>query len=803
MESAKYFRNQNPIINNGQTFKDTYFQLTNSDEIEYKRINEIFVNKTVTIFGSRIDISFNSFSHNQHLFSVLERLIEYPSLIFNLFKTKEISQNGFYEINLFIDGEWQIVIIDDYFAINKGTNQLEYAKQYAFTEIWPMLIEKALAKVNESYQNLIRDKSATDYFVALTSFPIDLFNFKNVKKETIWDNLLKINKNNNVVFCNTIDNQKLLDNYGLTNNTIFAIESSIEITLDNENLKFLIVKNLNGNLEWSGAWSKDSHRWTDEAKEKLNYNKLYLDCPIKNKFIIDFDDLVLFFSNFYICKILKDSYHYQLSTNISENSNPDVYNLYLTNNTKELTISLLKQNWKYNRTLLNKNYNSTFHVLIARYNENKNSLQYINGKVCYNDQDLHLFLDNLSQGFYVIWVFCFLEACSEPKPSKHVLKLISSEEIKIKYQTSDKNFELIKEILQSYIYLENINSICSSSSELYVKTKSQFMNTGISYLYINNTSSLKSYKVDFDVTEVENIKVIPEINSLIATSSSKNLYLGFPLNSKQKTNFNISYTFKSHFGQASKPNSYINIKQYIDQDYKNYEGVQTYKLLNSEESILDLRYKSLKFSTQEKRNAEVKDLIGTTLPEVWHEIQNFIEKYPIDESQLIWIDKEEYDNGFYIGSKNLKNQREGVGYYFWESEEKYLGQWKEGNRSGIGVQFGKSNHILYQGRFLDGKKHGYGKLFLTNGDEYEGEFKDDCFNGKGKYFWKDTNITYHGPFEEDNFHGTGLLVAPDGSTQLKQFENGMAVNMFPFTPDGSTQLKQNENGMAVNMFLFS
>ena len=70
-------------------------------------------------------------------------IAEHPEFIEDKFKIKEFSDLGYYEVILFIDGQWQIVMIDD-FVPSKPQSE----------EIWFVLLEKAWAKVNRGYENI-------------------------------------------------------------------------------------------------------------------------------------------------------------------------------------------------------------------------------------------------------------------------------------------------------------------------------------------------------------------------------------------------------------------------------------------------------------------------------------------------------------------------------------------------------------------------------------------------------------------------------------------------------------------------
>jgi hypothetical protein len=56
-------------------------------------------------------------------------------------------------VRLFIEGKWQTVTLDLQFPIHKGYRDFIGA-QPNDKNIWPMLLEKAYAKINGSYENM-------------------------------------------------------------------------------------------------------------------------------------------------------------------------------------------------------------------------------------------------------------------------------------------------------------------------------------------------------------------------------------------------------------------------------------------------------------------------------------------------------------------------------------------------------------------------------------------------------------------------------------------------------------------------
>jgi len=76
--------------------------------------------------------------------------------------------------------------------------------------------------------------------------------------------------------------------------------------------------------------------------------------------------------------------------------------------------------------------------------------------------------------------------------------------------------------------------------------------------------------------------------------------------------------------------------------------------------------------------------------------------------------------------------REGVGILTYSDGDKYVGEWKDGQKNGQGT-YTWSNGNKYLGEFKDGKKHGQGTFTWSNGKKYEGEWKNGKRSNGTKY----------------------------------------------------------------------
>lgn len=136
----------------------------------------------------------------------------------------------------------------------------------------------------------------------------------------------------------------------------------------------------------------------------------------------------------------------------------------------------------------------------------------------------------------------------------------------------------------------------------------------------------------------------------------------------------------------------------------------------------------------------------------------------------------EYYEGF---SKNGKFN--GLGEYYWNEGENYIGEWKNDLFHGYGIYVNKEYGFTYDGYWEDGKMNGSGTMIMDDGNLYEGNFLDNNFNGYGEYIWADGSY-YKGYFKNNNFHGQGILyTAETGSILSGEFVDGEYVDTVPYS----------------------
>ena len=165
-----------------------------------------------------------------------------------------------------IEGQWAIVLLDDYFPCSKKTRVPIFAKPNG-PELWAMLLEKAWAKVNGGYLN-ITGGFAAEVLSVLTSFPIEAIKLKISDEDIIWDKLNTAFKNGEMISSVSNFNEEI-EKYGLISGHAFTVTNFVDGFVNGELVRLIRLRNPWGYREWNGPWSDTSPLWTESAKKEL------------------------------------------------------------------------------------------------------------------------------------------------------------------------------------------------------------------------------------------------------------------------------------------------------------------------------------------------------------------------------------------------------------------------------------------------------------------------------------------------------------------------------------------------------
>ena len=145
-----------------------------NQKFEYRRIS---LNNNYKIFEDKIDCTnvMQGYLGTCYFLEAISTLSNYGQLLYQLFPNENLNNEGIYEICLFYKGEWQKVLVDDYFFFLKNNNyNSNEIDNFVFTKpvrncLYSCLLEKAYAKLKGSYAD-INGGWSKDAFEALTGF---------------------------------------------------------------------------------------------------------------------------------------------------------------------------------------------------------------------------------------------------------------------------------------------------------------------------------------------------------------------------------------------------------------------------------------------------------------------------------------------------------------------------------------------------------------------------------------------------------------------------------------------------------
>ncbi|MCR9144379.1 MAG: hypothetical protein NXI24_19215 [bacterium] len=98
----------------------------------------------------------------------------------------------------------------------------------------------------------------------------------------------------------------------------------------------------------------------------------------------------------------------------------------------------------------------------------------------------------------------------------------------------------------------------------------------------------------------------------------------------------------------------------------------------------------------------------------------------------------------------------GSGTFVYENGDRYVGDFKNGERDGKGT-FEYANGDRFIGGYANGERNGEGTYVFANGDRYVGQFQNGLRAGKGVYTFGGGGV-FRGQFEQDGDKGNGTLV---------------------------------------------
>ena len=300
------------------------------DKYDWSKLNKIKNVSRLNMFretkNMKDDIVQGELGNNNFLSVLISLLENDKSNIKRIINPGARGSDGAFESKVFINGEPVPVVLDDQFPVS-STNKLAFCGiNDSSGNIWPIVIEKAWAKCNKTYENIISG-NATESLEFLTPAPIDTFPHEEEDNNYLLENIKMALNNKYIVLADTNINENAnvekLAKLGLITNHAYQVIDTANIKNPNgDDIQLLKLKNLLGKNEWSGDWSDNSLKWTQEAIDHINLEK-----KEDGIFWMSFNDYLQFYSCTHICH-LNPNYNYNFVKNkVYKQRVPNPYNL--------------------------------------------------------------------------------------------------------------------------------------------------------------------------------------------------------------------------------------------------------------------------------------------------------------------------------------------------------------------------------------------------------------------------------------------------------------------------------------------
>ena len=242
----------------------------------------------------------------------------------------------------------------------------------------------------------------------------------------------------------------------------------------------------------------------------------------------------------------------------------------------------------------------------------------------------------------------------------------------------------------------------------------------------------------------------------------------------------------------------INDKNIISLESQNYKdnqniiNLKNQNVLEKEEkknSNTNNNLKSKEITSNNSDNSNIKTNIKTNIDKPKQTPKNGL-------NIQVWS-----KNHYYIGYYQ-DDMADGLGKMI-TGDNKYYGEFKNGQSCGFGIFYNNINEIIYEGYWLNdlqneygiekwnddsiffgkysqGEKNGIGCYLWKDGSVYEGEFCDNKFEGYGIYYYNNNKI-YLGEWKNNKKNGYGELISGDKiyvGNYLNDHKNGFGISYW-------------------------
>ena len=338
-----------------------------------------------------------------YFLSVLAALAEEPKIIADLVDPKGRGSDSAFTANVIIHGEPVTIVVDDEFPVANDTKLAFAGLNENSGNIWPLILEKAWAKCNRSYEDIIPGNSA-DAFEFLSPAPYNTYYHNSETRPTLFETIRDAQKRGFFVLADITEtastNLESLSKLGLiTNHAYTVINTAVLRKSNGSEIKLIKMMNMWGTNEWVGDWSDTSSKWTQEFKKEVG-----LEPKEDGIFWMSYEDYLQFYTTTHICKIHPD-YEYNTTKFKSSKANNEPLNLckVVVRQPGSGYFLVNQKNTRIYRNLKDPEYENPFCNMVVFRDDDKSGYTFIGSESGKLDR-LYVECENLLPGTYYISV---------------------------------------------------------------------------------------------------------------------------------------------------------------------------------------------------------------------------------------------------------------------------------------------------------------------------------------------------------------------------------------------------------------
>ncbi|MCQ2820080.1 MAG: C2 family cysteine protease [archaeon] len=763
--------NQNSL--HGKNEKGEYLDKVEGEEkakridlktIEWKRASEIFKGKKYFLFEDVIEIDDvkQGTLGDCYFLSSVGALTEFPYLIYNMFITKEINKEGYFEIIFYIDGKFQIVVVDDYLPFSKKTKGIAYAKPNK-NEIWVCILEKAWAKINGGYNNIISGWMR-HALQAFTGYGYGSFTHSKTDPKLLWKILQYAETHNSIMTGSSAAN---VEDMGLVKSHAYTIPKVMKIDSNGDKVNLVKLRNTWGFKEWNGDWSDKSDKWgPEELAQVQDYKDADDGC-----FFMTFDD---YFKKYVVTDVCYLQYSCHSKSFFIDTQN-DLHKkgIVLSVALPEdgfMTFNLMRKLWRYNRELRGTVIPSFLCVFKVEVNNNQTEILDFD---CVHESNEDISISKeFKAGLYIVYAYRDFSEYKLDNDINYVIKIDSTVDFRYKMMAPDEpslGFPYLTSALLRHLSKQKEFILGKEKTILNLNNLSTF---GLVFRIFYNEDPQKVLKISLNTKQCKNISFFNAVGGkdgvydYYADPQYYAVVIGLRKNSKGACTYGTTPKFTL---VDNNPTAFdMDILAYEDYNLINTSIGDPKEYYDYTSLSLEEAEKSVEFEKLEKGNTSEKE-IAKSDPKYFNLLKEL--KPVSNDKDLTWTHLRT-KAGDYIGQINKAKKKEGRGALI-EKDKYFIGYFKNDKKEGPGKEFNKvEDQLVYDGEFKDNLRDGKGKYFYVNGDTFEGSFVKGKMHGMGKHTFKKSGATWEGNYENNLMNGEGTQTFPSGKKSKITYING-------------------------------